>query len=365
MPCNRTVSDEVRLFGNVYDSNGNTQTKVVGSNTTSYSWDFENRMSSVTLPGSGGTVTFKYDPFGRRIYKSFSAGTTSIYVYDGDNLVEETNAAGAAVARYAQTQNIDEPLAMLRSGATSYYHADGLGSITSLTNTSGAIAQTYTFDSFGKQTGSSGSLVNPFQYTAREFDSETNLYYFRARHVDPSTGRFLSEDPARFDAGVNSYTYVWDSPVNGTDPSGLDGGDANGHAFPPYSNMPPDPLSYTPGIPRANGFLRDLLICMANCYGKPLLITSTYEQNPRQPQGTQHWGGNAADIHYPDDPQKMLCCAKGCGAGYTRDELLYPAPNTFGAHIHVQLKGRGNTLPPVGGSGPSPYGGGKSSCCSK
>src|SRR5207253_4470987 len=51
-----------------YDSNGNTLTKVVGSNTTSYAWDFENRMSSVTLPGTGGTVSFKYDPFGRRIY---------------------------------------------------------------------------------------------------------------------------------------------------------------------------------------------------------------------------------------------------------------------------------------------------------
>src|SRR5258707_1632894 len=41
-----------------YDNNGNTLTKVVGTNTTTYAWDFENRMSSVTLPGSGGTVTF-------------------------------------------------------------------------------------------------------------------------------------------------------------------------------------------------------------------------------------------------------------------------------------------------------------------
>src|SRR5438128_1145971 len=68
--------------------------------------------------------SFKYDPFGRRIYKSSSAGT-SVFAYDGDNLVEETNSAGAVVARYEQTHNIDEPLAMLRSAATSYYHADG------------------------------------------------------------------------------------------------------------------------------------------------------------------------------------------------------------------------------------------------
>lgn len=60
-----------------YDYNGNTLTKLVGSNTTSYSWDFENRLTTVTLPGSGGTVSFKYDPFGRRIYKSSSRNSSA------------------------------------------------------------------------------------------------------------------------------------------------------------------------------------------------------------------------------------------------------------------------------------------------
>ena len=101
------------VVGSGLDYNGNTLTKVVGTNTTSYAWDFENRMTSVTLPGTGGTVSFKYDPFGRRIYKSSSSGT-SVYAYDGDNLVEETNSSGAVVARYEDTQNIDEPLAMPR-----------------------------------------------------------------------------------------------------------------------------------------------------------------------------------------------------------------------------------------------------------
>jgi hypothetical protein len=40
-----------------------------------------------------------------------------VFAYDGDNLIEETNSSGAAVARYAQTDNIDEPLTMLRLGA--------------------------------------------------------------------------------------------------------------------------------------------------------------------------------------------------------------------------------------------------------
>ena len=223
-PYNNNVSNELTSTPTTtytYDNDGNTLTKVVGSNTTSYSWDFENRLSSVTLPGSGGTVAFKYDPLGRRIYKS-SSSTTSIYAYDGDNLVEETNAAGAVVARYSDGLNIDEPLAMLRSAATSYYNADGLGTVTSLSNAAGSLAQTYTFDSFGKQTGSSGSLVNPFQYTGRESDPETSLYYYRARYYDSVTGRFWTEDPEGFSASPNFYSYVDNEPIDWTDPAGLD-----------------------------------------------------------------------------------------------------------------------------------------------
>jgi hypothetical protein len=85
--------------------------------------------------------TFKYDPFGRRIYKSSSSGT-SIYAYDGNNLIEETNNSGTAVARYTETQHIDEPLGVLRGGITSYYEADGLGSVTSLSNTAAQLPTT-------------------------------------------------------------------------------------------------------------------------------------------------------------------------------------------------------------------------------
>src|SRR5271169_838018 len=50
--------------GSAFDANGNTTSKTDSTGTTTYTWDFENRLSSVTLPGSGGTVTFAYDPFG-------------------------------------------------------------------------------------------------------------------------------------------------------------------------------------------------------------------------------------------------------------------------------------------------------------
>lgn len=65
-------------------------------------------------------------------------------------------------------------------------------------------------------------VVFGFRYTAREFDPETNLSYYRARYYDPAAGRFLSEDPARFWAGINFYAYVDNNPPNEFDPFGLD-----------------------------------------------------------------------------------------------------------------------------------------------
>jgi RHS repeat-associated protein len=64
-------------------------------------------------------------------------------------------------------------------------------------------------------------LVNPFQYTARESDTETGLYYYRARYYDPSAGRFLGEDPLGFISAINFYDYVGNSAVGFGDPMGL------------------------------------------------------------------------------------------------------------------------------------------------
>ena len=124
--------------------------------------------------------------------------------------------------RYTSTQNIDEPLVELRSSTTSYFSQDGLGSVTSLTTSAGALGNAYTYDSFGKLTASSGSIANRFQYTAREFDSETGLYFYRARYYDPNTGRFISEDPLEFDSNTDDfYTYVRNRALNLVDALGL------------------------------------------------------------------------------------------------------------------------------------------------
>ena len=106
---------------------------------------------------------------------------------------------------------------------TDYYEADGLGSTTSLSASSGTLGNTYAYDSFGSLTASTGTVRNYFQYTGREFDPETGIYEYRARYFDPSSGRFLSEDPLKFGAGVDFYAYVKNRPLNYKDPLGLSG----------------------------------------------------------------------------------------------------------------------------------------------
>ncbi len=203
-----------------YDANGNTLSDASGK---SYTWDFENRLMQAVVPGAnGGTTTFKYDPFGRRIQKSGPLGTTN-YLYDGANSIEEVDSGGNVLARYARTKNLDQPLSELRSGTTSYYQQDGLGSVTSVSNAAGAVVETYTYDSYGKSTASTGTLVNPFQYAGREFDSETTLLFNRARYFDASAGRFLNQDPIRFGGGTNFYAYTRNNPVVRIDPFGYDG----------------------------------------------------------------------------------------------------------------------------------------------
>ena len=70
-------------------------------------------------------------------------------------------------------------------------------------------------------TASAGALSNPFQFTGREFDQETTIYFDRARYYDPATGRFVSEDPIGFTGGQDFYVYVGNSPTGFIDPSGL------------------------------------------------------------------------------------------------------------------------------------------------
>ena len=231
-----------------YDNNGNLSTVTNNCGTTTYTWDVRNRLVAINgyKPDcSALTASFQYDAIGRRTAKTIN-GTTTQYVYDGLDIIQEKQ-AGSVTANYIRTLNIAEPLTRIRGSTNRHYVLDALGSVIALTDDSGVVKTTYTYDPFGNVTVSGESSDNPFQYTGRENDG-TGLYYYRARYYSPELQRFISEDLIWFNGGsINLYEYVGNNSINSTDPSGL--------------------FAYKPGVPPATGGLLTLLNCIEKCYG--------------------------------------------------------------------------------------------------
>jgi RHS repeat-associated protein len=195
-----------------YDSNGNLITKTSDSETTIYTYDYENRLIYVVKAESGQEtfVEFKYDPFGRRIEKRVTEDgitTTTRYFYDNEDILFEYDEYGNISNRYIHGLGIDEPLALENNDGIYYYHADGLGSIVALTDSSGKVVQDYEYDSFGNLKDQKNRIKQPYTFTGREWDKQTALYYYRARYYHPEIGRFISFDPILHPANGQSTYY--------------------------------------------------------------------------------------------------------------------------------------------------------------
>jgi RHS repeat-associated protein len=226
-----------RQFGYQYDDNGNQISRILPKFTDKswvQSWDAENRL--IRLEKSKGstenrTVTFTYDPQGRRIEKKLTTLINGVikssrwfYYYDNDNIALEIYINDTGITEkswYTHGVGVDEHLAVERAGQQYFYHTDGLGSVTAITNGAKNIVQSYIYESFGMLQPSTG-FRNSYTYTGREWDKESGLYYYRARYYDALEGRFISRDPIGFEGGINIYGYTSNNSINYKDPSGLD-----------------------------------------------------------------------------------------------------------------------------------------------
>ena len=126
-----------------YDGNGNLTSRA-GWN---YAYDAQNRL--VSAQSATSSVTFAYDARNRCVQRTVN-GVAAYLAYDGWTLLEERTAAGSLAARYVHGLGTDEPLAMLRAdGRTLFYHQDGLGSVSALTDETGKLVERYLYDVYG------------------------------------------------------------------------------------------------------------------------------------------------------------------------------------------------------------------------
>jgi RHS repeat-associated protein len=226
-----------RKFGYAYDDRGNRTRTFLSADQSKrweFTWDGENKLTQAKLMDGAATlrtVSFKYDPFGRRVEKKVEGQApqvpvplTTTYTYDGEDIVLQLEGDGTTTTstQYLHGPGIDQPLAIVEGGQSFYDHADGLGSIVAISDIAKNIVARYSYDAFGSLNSTAPEFGSAYAFTGREWDLELGLYYYRARYYDPMEGRFISKDPIGFAGGdVNVYRYVGNDVVMRTDSFGL------------------------------------------------------------------------------------------------------------------------------------------------
>lgn len=207
---NRVLVADGRAFA--YDGNGN----LTSDGVQSYVWNARDQLVEVKR-GSQTVLSFMYDAIGRRIAKS--GDSIKSYTYDGKNVAAES--VGNNVYSFLNSLTVDERFSRGSGPDESFYIVDALGSTTALTDRNGQVTARFGYSPYGSSDVSPGPHDNQYMFTGREYDLD-DLYFYRARYYQPSTGRFLSEDPLGFDSDrINFYGYVGGDPVSRIDPLGL------------------------------------------------------------------------------------------------------------------------------------------------
>ncbi len=234
-----------------YDRDGN----LLSDAQWDYFWDAENRLVRMeNKPWTawlGGPpaqrISFRYDYQGRRIGKKVETqdpvtlvwSTTSElrFLYQGWNLVAETDAAGAVLRSY--TWGLDLMGSLTASGGVGallqvadhaadkrYFPAyDGNGNVAALVNAaSGTVAASYEYSPFGETLRAPAEGIgaaNPFRFSTKYTDAESGLIYYGYRYYDSGKGRFINRDPIEERGGLNLYGFCGNDSINGHDVLGM------------------------------------------------------------------------------------------------------------------------------------------------
>jgi len=217
--------DRLTSLGNAsytWDIAGRLRSRTVSGATTSYTWTDDDRLTRVDLP-SGGSVRYGYDAQGLMVSRTDAAGTTG-FVWDGalpyGQVVATTSASGTLDSRWVYGS---DRLAEIHGDTVLWLLTDGLGNVRAVTDSVGGVVGRQDFDAWGNRTVDSGR-TSAFGYRGEWADKATGLVYLRARWMDPSAGRFVSEDPywgkTEEPNSLHRFLYANSGPMNAMDPTG-------------------------------------------------------------------------------------------------------------------------------------------------
>lgn len=227
-----------------YDDAGR-MTAQTGTGAKTLTWNQQDHAK--TINANSKVISYGYDPLSYRISSTGSSRGNQDYYLEGEHL-EALYSNNLLQAQYLRGASTDELLAGWLQDASNpanipanantgvsvntitgtpyIFHHDTQNSVSAISSHDGSTLQQASYSAFGNPLNQAGSAANntttnTLKYTGREQDADTNLYYYRARYYDTDIGRFISEDPLRFQAGINFYAYVDNNPVNANDPSGM------------------------------------------------------------------------------------------------------------------------------------------------
>ncbi len=241
----QVAGDDSQTLG--YDFDGNLTDTVVNGIGRKLTYNAENRLIAVEpqSPIDGNTkVEFVYDYMGRRVKKfvyAFSSDSwllTSeyLFLYDSWNLIEETKLSGTTETTRYFVWGLDLSQSLqgaggigglieVVDGSSRYeYFYDGNGNVGQLVNAaSSRIAAQYEYDPYGNPTNAVGDYAstNPFKFSTKYFDTETELYYYGYRYYSAELGRWINRDPIEEKGGSNLYVAFLNNPIDGIDNLGL------------------------------------------------------------------------------------------------------------------------------------------------
>jgi RHS repeat-associated protein len=238
---NSYLSGQVHLLDRVgsnqyhYDDNGNVDSRsgpdVPGQLQTFTYTSFNLPKTVVTGTSTTKLTEFDYTADETRVVRRDAQAATSrhfagslyqrlISTTTGSTMEERFSvvAGPGVVAEIVRTAGVDKTL---------FFHADNLGTPQTITDDSGNVL-TQEYDAFGDLVGSPPSInQDPTRigFTGHQQDNDLRLTDMGGRVYDPLAGRFTTADPmmqAPFSTqGSNRYSYVFNDPINLTDPSGF------------------------------------------------------------------------------------------------------------------------------------------------